>query len=47
MLNPAPNSNNAAILPFTIHSPEVGVNTLVIILSIVDLPAPFVPKRPT
>ena len=46
-LKPAPNSKRAEILPFISTLPPVGFNTPVIILSIVDLPAPFVPKRPT
>ena len=42
-MKPAPSSSNAAILPLTIHSPDVGVNTLVIIFKIVDFPLPFLP----
>ena len=45
-MKPAPSSSKAAILPLTIHSPDVGVNTLVIIFKIVDFPLPFLPMMP-
>ena len=47
ILNPAPSSSSAEILPSTFTSPAVGFNTPVMILRIVDLPEPFVPIIPT
>ena len=47
ILNPAPSSKRAEICPSTFTSPDVGVSTPVIILSMVDLPEPFVPIIPT
>ena len=46
-LKPAPNSNNADILPLTDTFPKVGFNTPVIIFNKVDLPLPFFPIIPT
>ena len=47
MLNPAPSSNRADILPSTFTSPVVGVRTPVMIFKMVDLPEPLVPMIPT
>ena len=47
MLNPAPSSNRADILPSTFTSPVVGVRTPVMIFNMVDLPEPLVPMIPT
>ena len=46
MLNPAPSSNRADILPSTFTSPVVGVRTPVMILIWLDLPEPLVPMIP-
>ena len=46
-LNPAPNSNNALIFPFTSIFPAEGVATPVISFSNVDFPEPDCPIMAT